>query len=149
MGCLVRIVENQPVVQPRTRRGAAVEVVRAGSRRLSYLCRLELSLPTPLSEYTRGFTPLAAPSQELDAEVTLPAGVWGLSAGRPAYLLVGLRAEVSVLTRAQAFCALGAVAALQALGLEDAAVALASGDYDLAMVQWLMERERRRREGSS
>lgn len=151
MGTLVRIEGDRPVLLQRERRGAAVEVFRGGLRTLSYLCRLELSPLTPLSEYTPGFeelTPCALAARtgrrrRTDAaappetELQLQAGVWALGTRRPSYLAVGLEAEVSVVSRPRAFCLLGAVPALQALGLDDAAVSLAAGSYDFAALQWL------------
>jgi hypothetical protein len=48
--------------------------------------------------------------------------------------------EAQWVTEAKALEALGAVAALQAMGLDDAAVALSMGDLDAARVQWLRRR---------
>jgi hypothetical protein len=48
--------------------------------------------------------------------------------------------EARWVTEAKALEALGAVAALQAMGLDDAAVALSMGDLDAARVQWLRRR---------
>ncbi len=70
--------------------------------------------------------------------------MWALGTPRPSYLRVGLEAEVEVISRNRALCLLGAVEALQALGLEDAAVSLAAGCYEPAAVQWLELRRQHR-----
>ena len=77
--------------------------------------------------------------------LTLPPGVWACtSLKRRSHFLVATVDDVREVTRAQAFCALGAVEALQALDLHDAAVSLLSGDYDNAATQWIADRDRRR-----
>jgi hypothetical protein len=98
------------------------------------LCRLTLNVTTPLSSYTDGYTPFARFTPDLE----LGDGVWELQTIHQRRLWLEVMArEVRGVSRAQAFVALGAVDVLNALGLEDAAIALRSGDYELACVQWI------------
>lgn len=62
-------------------------------------------------------------------------------------LFLVVRADtLQIVTKAQAYCALGAVQSLQDLGLEDAAVALSAGEFDLASVQVIAELGRLKKE---
>lgn len=51
---------------------------------------------------------------------------------------------MKILNRAEAYCALGAVERLLALGLGDAAICLSAGDFDLASVQLIAHRDLQR-----
>lgn len=115
---------------------------RKGPRRLLELtnvvslCRLTLSVATPLSSFTTGFARLGRG----DPDVELREGVWEVQVPTGRVWLEVTLHEVRACSRAQAFVALGAVDALGALGLDDAAIALQSGDYELACVQWISGR---------
>jgi hypothetical protein len=130
--------------------GAGVRVESDESREPSLIRRLALNPASPLYPYVvdRVSWPKQGPF-----EATLKPGHYVIESLRQPfgalrearsgvfrYLAVtpGAAAWVS---EAMALEALGAVEALKALGLEDAAVTLSMGDLDGARVQWLRQRD--------
>lgn len=159
MGTVVVLIEGVTVAQPTKGPDCVLRAASNGVRHVRSLCRLTLSKSAPLSSYTKGFIELprvlpfasggqrgGPPSMQVeDTDIPLTPGVWEcVTTVKRSYVLVSEALDVTVVSRAQAFVALGAVEELLAMGLEDAAVALKSGDYELASVQWINERERRR-----
>jgi hypothetical protein len=111
------------------------QVVRA-------LVQLVLDLDSPLTPRSLGGERIEREGPE--ASIELKPGVWwceGLGRNEPFYLRVEY-GRMRVVSKAQAYCELGAVGRLIDMGLEDAAIALQGGDFDHASVQVIAERER-------
>lgn len=110
------------------------------------LCRLELDDASPLTPRTSKMEDLRNRSTP---ERAVGDGVWwsrietdgSFLSGEDLYFTVAGDA-LQVVTKAQAYCALGAVERLHAMGLGDAAVSLQAGDFDHASVQVIAERDR-------
>lgn len=160
MGHFVRWQNATPVVEATTEPGNRVEVHRGGEQLVYGLYLLDLDLDSPLTPRTSlslklpkastsdfvGLTPAhqlpRPPSPKSDCLV------WWCQLMRrsdPVYLLVRPTSLTVAKSKAEAYCALGAVEVLRELGLEDAAISLATGDFDHASVQMIQERERRRK----
>jgi hypothetical protein len=124
-------------------RGCWVEVVKQTRRLVTGLFRLELDLASPLTPRSAGSERL--PRGQQDARLELRPGVWWcavVGSPEPVYLLVAGTTLRIAPSKAAAYCALGAVDRLNELGLGDAAVALAGGDFDHASVQVIAHRQR-------
>lgn len=139
MGSLLRLKDNAPVIVPWADDGCFVEVVQATRLCFASLTLLALDPRSPL-------TPRAALSLELpplrharDVQVRLTAdGVWWCGrrfAGPEVYLSLEPTGPRILTDKAEVYRRLGAVERLTAMGLEDAAVSLASGDFDRAAIQ--------------
>lgn len=126
----------------------------AGSDGIASLCRLVLDPLSPLTPRTHGMERVKPPEHRLGDGVwwariniepqhrKMPFGGNTLS-GEDLYFVVA-GATLRIVNKAEAYVALGAVEALHAMGLGDAAVSLSAGDFDHASVQVIAERERQR-----
>ena len=142
MGQLVRPTSAGLVVEAADGPDCELLCADGEARLVVDVCILALDEASPL-------TPRAGPVRRPDRgkeRVRLEPGVWWVRRKRVVpeeYLCVEPR-SARVVSRAEAYCLLGALEVLQALGLEDAAVSLRAGDFDLASVQVLEELARRR-----
>lgn len=144
-------------VDPVPETGCWLEVNKERRRLVTSLFRLELDPQSPLTPRSGGSESLS----DRDPRFELRAGVWWCTLARsyvpetnlvkgivrlksvePVYLVVSDGRLRLAASKADAYCALGAAGALQALGLEDAAISLLGGDFDHASVQVIAHRER-------
>ncbi|MBS1150055.1 MAG: hypothetical protein H6Q89_1753 [Myxococcaceae bacterium] len=148
MGQIFQVVEGKPAVGPTERPGCWVEVLGDPKKAIRRLCKLELDPASPLTPRTQQMERLPDPKGQATARFEIGDGVWWCNDSRYVeHFLVVREDELRIASKAQAYCELGAVQALQQLDLGDAAVALAAGEFDLASVQVIAERERRARGG--
>ena len=142
MGQLVRPTGTGLVLEAMEEPGCQLLYSAEGARLVVDCCLLALDEASPLSPRAAQYV---RPGRGKD-RVRLDPGVWGVrrQPGTPEEYLHVEALSVRVVSKAEAYCALGALEVLQALGLEDAAVSLKAGDFDLASVQVLEELARRR-----
>jgi hypothetical protein len=144
VGQILQVIAGKLIVNPYDRPGCWIEVARASDRPVSSLCKLELDRLSPLTPRTNGFEQLRPKNNPPDLVLKIEDGVWWCSVqGHPEQYLVVKGDTLLIVTKAQAYCGIGAVELLQDMGLEDAAIALSAGQFDLASVQVIAERERR------
>lgn len=146
-GLILRVVEQRVVVEKTQRAGSWIEVLHGDVQHFGHLCRLELDPASPLTPRTAQMEPLRARRGKPEVpERALTDGVWWCTAGqeRVEHFFTVAGAVIALVTKVQAYLALGAVARLHEMGLGDAAVSLEAGDFDHASVQVIAERDRLR-----
>ena len=142
MGQLVRPTATGLTLEAMEEPGCELLYTADGARLVADCCQLALDEASPLSPRAKQYV---RPGRGKE-RVRLEPGVWWVrraSATPEEYLHVELL-SVRLVSRAEAYCLLGALEVLQELGLEDAAVSLKAGEFDLASVQVLEELARRR-----